>query len=85
MQVTSLRGTGNAAQLTLTEWITVGDISFTAEMNGHVSPAGFIVLNGTVTGGSFAGVQVHQRSNLVGGNEKTTEWTGELQLLPASA
>src|SRR6266498_3607449 len=78
MQVTSLRGTGNAAQLTLTEWITVGDISFTAEMNGHVSPAGFIVLNGTVTEGSFAGAQVHQRSNLVGGNEKTTEWTGEL-------
>src|SRR5580765_6470750 len=48
MQVTSFRATGTAAQLTLTEWITVGDISFTAEMNGHQSPAGFIVLDGTV-------------------------------------
>ena len=28
MQVTSFRATGNAAQLTFTEWITVGDISF---------------------------------------------------------
>ncbi len=66
MQVTSFRATGNAAQLTATETITVGGISFTAEMNVHVSPAGFIVLNGTVTEGSFAGAQVHQRSNLVG-------------------
>jgi hypothetical protein len=85
MQVTSLRPSGNAAQLTLTEWITVGGISFTAEMNGHVSPAGFIVLNGTVTAGSFAGAQVHQRSNLVGASGTTTSWTGELQLMPASA
>jgi hypothetical protein len=85
MQVTSFRATGNAAQLTLTEWITVGDISFTAKMNGHVSPAGFIVLNGTVTEGSFAGAQVHQRSDLMGGDAITTEWTGELQLMPASA
>ena len=87
MQVTSFRATGDAAQLTLTEWITVGDISFTAEMEGTVSPAGFIVLNGTVTDteGSFAGAQVHQRSNLVGGSESTTAWTGELQLVPASA
>ena len=85
MQVTSFRATGNAAQLTLTEWITVGDISFTAEMNGHTSPAGFIVLNGTVTEGSFAGAQVHQRSNLVGGTATTTTWTGELRLMPASA
>jgi hypothetical protein len=85
MQVTSFRASGNAAQLTVTEWITVGDISFTAEMNGHVSPAGFIVLNGTVTEGSFAGAQVHQRSNLVGIDGTTTEWIGELQLLPASA
>ncbi len=85
MQVTSFRATGNAAQLTLTEWITVGDISFTAEMNGHVSPAGFIVLNGTVTHGSFAGAQVHQRSDLVGGDATTTAWTGELRLMPASA
>jgi hypothetical protein len=66
MQVTSFRATGKAAQLTFTEEITVGDISFTAEVSGHVSPAGFIVLNGTVTEGSFAGAQVHQRSDLVG-------------------
>jgi hypothetical protein len=85
MQVTSFRATGNAAQMTATETITVGGISFTAEMNGHVSPAGFIVLNGTVTEGSFAGAQVHQRSNLVGATATTTPWTGELRLMPASA
>jgi hypothetical protein len=85
MQVTGFRGTGKAAQLTLTETITVGDISFTAEMNGHASPAGFIVLTGTVTEGSFAGAQVHQRSNLVGVEGTTTAWTGELRLMPASA
>jgi hypothetical protein len=85
MQVTSFRATGNAAQLTLTEWITVGDISFTAVMNGHRSPAGFIVLNGTVTQGSFAGAQVHQRSNYVSGPPTASAWTGELQLVPASA
>lgn len=85
MQVTAFQGTGKAAQMTATEWITVGDISFTAEMSGHVSPAGFIVLNGTVTEGDFAGAQVHQRSNLVGGTASTTDWTGELQLVPASA
>jgi len=84
MQVTSFRATGKAAQLTFTEWITVGDISFTAEMNGHASPAGFIVLNGTVTEGSFAGAQVHQRSDLVGIDGTTTTWTGELRLMPAS-
>jgi len=66
MQVTSFRATGKAAQVTFIEWTTVGDISFTAEMNGHASPAGFIVLNGTVTEGSFAGAQVHQRSDFVG-------------------
>jgi hypothetical protein len=85
MQVTSYRPTGKAAELTLTEWITVGGISFTAEMNGHLSPAGFIVLNGRVTEGSFAGAEVHQRSNLVGGNATSTDWTGELRLMPASA
>jgi hypothetical protein len=88
MQVTSFRATGKAAQLTVTEWITVGGISFTAEMSGHASPAGFIVLNGTVTDGSFAGAQVHQRSNfdgLVGGDATKTKWIGELQLMPASA
>ena len=85
MQVTSFLATGNAAQLTFTEEITVGDISFTAEMNGHASPAGFIVLNGTVTEGSFAGAQVHQRSNLESAAGTTTTWTGELRLMPASA
>jgi hypothetical protein len=85
MQVTSFTATGNAAQLTLTEWITVGTISFTAVMNGHQSPAGFIVLNGTVTAGSFVGAQVHQRSNLVGVDGDTTTWTGGLQLVPASS
>jgi len=86
MQVTSFRPSGNAAQLTFTEEITVGNISFTAEMNGHASPAGFIVLNGKVTEGSFAGANVHQRSNLVsGGGTTTTVWTGQLQVMPASA
>jgi hypothetical protein len=84
MQVTSFRPTGNAAQLTFTEWITVGDISFTAEMNGHVSPAGFIVLNGTVTEGSFLGAEIHQRSNLVSADGSMTEWIGELRLMPKS-
>jgi hypothetical protein len=90
MQVTSFRATGNAAQLTLTEWITVGDISFTAEMNGHMSPAGFIVLNGTVTDGSFAGAQVHQRSDFVGSDFANRDltasaWTGQLRIMPATA
>jgi hypothetical protein len=79
------RATGKAGHLTLTEWITVGGISFTAEMNGSVSPAGFIVLNGTVTEGEFAGARVHQRSNFAGVNENKTVWTGQLQLMPASA
>jgi hypothetical protein len=85
MQVTSFRATGKAARLTMTEWITVGNISFTAEMRGRVSPAGFIVLNGRVTAGSFAGAQIHQRSNLVGVDGSTTSWTGKLRLMPASA
>jgi hypothetical protein len=88
MQVTSFRPTGDAAQLTFTESVTVGDISFTAEMSGHASPAGFIVLNGTVTEGPFAGAQVHQRSDfagVVGGDPTKTAWTGELRLMPASA
>lgn len=84
MQVTSFRATGNAAQLTFIEWVTVGEISFTAEMNAHFSPAGFIVLNGSVTEGSFVGAQIHQRSNLVGIDGTTSSWTGELQLMPTS-
>ena len=85
MQGTSFRATGNAAQVTLTEWITVGGVSFTAELNGHTSPAGFIVLNGTVTEGPYADAQVHQRSNLVSVGGTTTSWTGELRIMPASA
>jgi hypothetical protein len=85
MQVTSFRATGKAAQLTFTEEIMVGAISFTAEMNGHASPAGFIVLNGRVTEGSLAGAEVHQRSNLVSLVGTTSAWTGELRLMPASA
>ena len=85
MQVTSFRATGKAAQLTFTESVTVGDISFTAEMNGHASPAGFIVLNGTVTEGSFAGARVHQRSNLASTAGTMTSWTGVLRLMPPSA
>jgi hypothetical protein len=85
MQVTSFRATGADAQLTLTEWITVGEISVTAEMNGHWSPTGSIVLNGTVTHGSFAGAQVHQRSDFVGGDPTASRWAGELRLEPASA
>jgi hypothetical protein len=84
MQVIGFRATGKAAKLTVTEEITVGDISFTAEMTGNVSPAGFIVLNGTVTEGSFAGARIHQRSNFVGVVGTTTSWTGELQVMPAS-
>jgi hypothetical protein len=81
----TFRATGDALQFTLTESITAGDISFTAVMNAHRSPAGFIVLNGTVTEGSFAGAQVHQRSNYVSGPATASVWTGELQLVPASA
>jgi hypothetical protein len=89
MQVTGFRVSGKAAQLTVTERITLaGGTWFEAEMNGHASPAGFIVLNGTVTGssdGSFVDAQVHQRSNLESAAGTTTTWTGELQLMPASA
>ena len=88
MQVTGFRATGKGAQLTVTEVITLGGGgSFTAQLSGHVSPAGFIVLNGTVTAGSFAGAQVHQRSNFVGlegGNPSMTMWIGELQLMASS-
>ena len=85
MEVTGYRSTGDAAQLTVTERITVEDISFTAELSGHFSPAGFIVLNGTVTSGSFAGAQVHQRSNLVSADATSDSWVGQLRLMPASA
>ena len=84
MQVTGFRPTGKAAQLAMTEEITVGDISFTAEMKAHASPAGFIVLNGTVTEGSFVGAQVHQRSNFIGAAGSMTSWVGELRIMPKS-
>ena len=86
MQVTSFRQTGKGAVLTMTEEITVGDISFTAEMRAHATPAGFIVLNGTVTEGSFLGAQIHQRSNFVGASldGSMTSWVGQLMLMPAS-
>lgn len=84
MQVTGFRATGKAAQLTTTEWIT-GGISITAELSGHRSPAGFIVLNGTVTDGPYAGARIHQRSNLTGAVGNTTSWSGELRIMPASA
>ena len=83
MTITGGRPSGKAAQLTLTEEI-IGEISITAELNGHASPAGFIVLNGVVTKGPYAGAQVHQRSNLVGGDATTTDWIGELRIMPAS-
>ena len=82
---TTFRATGNAGHFTVTEWITVGAISFTAVMDAHRSPDGFIVLNGTVTSGSFAGAQVHQRSNYVSGPPSASVWEGELRLMPASA
>lgn len=84
MQITGFRATGKAAQLTMTEHISVGDISFTAEMTAHASPAGFIVLNGTITQGSFLGAQIHQRSNLVSADGLMTSWIGELRLMPSS-
>lgn len=82
MQVTSFQQTGKAAQLTVFEVITVGDDSFRAEMTGHATPAGFIVLNGTVTEGLYVGAQVHQRSNLTGASPGTTSWEGQLMLMP---
>jgi hypothetical protein len=86
MQGTSFATTGKRAQITVTVWITVGDTSFTAEMSGHVSTTGgVIVMNGTVTNGSFAGARVHQRSELVGVEGTTTAWTGELRLTLASS
>jgi hypothetical protein len=83
MHVEGFKQTGKAAQLTMTETIT-GSVSFEAELSGHFSPAGFIVLNGTVTGGDYPGARVHQRSNLVGMDNGKEVWVGELRLMPAS-
>jgi hypothetical protein len=89
MDVTGFRETGKVFQLTMTEEITLADGTwFKAEMRAHQTPAGFIVLNGTVTEGAYEGAQVHQRSNfdgLVGGDPNMTHWIGELQLMPVSA
>lgn len=88
MQVTGFRPTGAAAHLTMDERITVGGWWFTAQLDGDSSPAGFIVLNGIVTGSSDAslvGAQIHQRSNLVGVAGNETSWVGQLRLMPASA
>ena len=85
MTVTGFRPTGKAAQLTFTEEITGGSLDFAAELSGHASPDGFIVLSGTVTKGPYAGAQVHQRSNLESAAGTTTTWAGELRIMPASA
>jgi hypothetical protein len=88
MDVTGFRATGAAAQLTMSERITVNGGWFAVDLSGTSSPAGFIVLNGIVTdssNGSLVGAQVHQRSNFTGVVGTETAWTGELQLMPASA
>jgi hypothetical protein len=85
MDVTGFQPTGpKVVQLTMTETIT-GSVSFDAELSGHFSPAGFIVLNGTVTGGELTGARVHQRSNFVRMDGSEEVWIGELRLMPASA
>ncbi len=84
MQITGFRDTGKAPHLTFNESV-VGELTLTAVMSGHNSPAGFIVLNGTVTSGPYAGAQIHQRSTLlVQINETTSTWEGELRIMPAS-
>jgi len=85
MQITGFRATGDAAHLTLNETITTPEMSFKAALSGTMTPAGFIVLNGTVKEGSFAGAQIHQRSNYVSGPPDASVWDGALQLLPATA
>jgi hypothetical protein len=86
MDVTGFRATGGAFQLTMNEEINLGGgIWFKAELSGHRSPAGFIVLNGTVTDGVFVGAHVHQRSEYVSGPVTASEWVGELQLVSAGA
>ena len=55
MQITGFRDTGKAPHLTFNESV-VGELTLTAVMSGHNSPAGFIVLNGTVTSGPFGPV-----------------------------
>jgi hypothetical protein len=85
MDVTGFQATGpKVVQLTMTETIT-GNVPFAAELSGHFSPAGFIVLNGTVTGGELRGARIHQRSNFAGMDESLEVWIGELRIMPASA
>jgi hypothetical protein len=88
MDATGFQPTGpKVVQLAFTETITrpSGAVRLEAALSGHFSPAGFIVLNGRVTGGEFAGAQVHQRSNFAGMDEGLQVWIGELRIMPASA
>ena len=82
MQGANFRGTGNVFHFTVTETVTEGDISFTAELTATQTPAGFVVLSGRVTQGSFAGAVIHQRSDP--DDPVANTWTGELQIMPAS-
>jgi hypothetical protein len=85
MRITGSEPSGpKVVRLTMTETIT-GNVPFDAELSGHFSPAGFIVLNGTVTGGDLAGARVHQRSNFAGMDGGLQVWIGELRIMPASA
>ena len=55
MQITSFRATGKAAKLTATEWITVGDISFRADMKGNCQPGRVHRVERHGHGGRFRG------------------------------
>ena len=85
MQVTSFQATGSAAQMTATE-NHHGRRHLVHGRDERACEPGWVhrpERHGH--GGAFAGAQVHQRSNLVGGDATTTAWTGELRLMPASA
>jgi len=85
MQITGFQPTSWGAKVAFTERIEVGRISFTAEMKGRLfNQAAIIVLSGRVTEGSFEGARVLQMSKRVGPDGLTTEWTGNLLLLPAN-
>lgn len=85
MEITGFQPTSWGAEVTFTESIKVGRISFTAEMKGRLfNQAAIIVLSGRVTEGSFEGARVLQMSKRVGPDGPETEWTGNLLLLPAN-
>ena len=85
MEITGFQPTSWGAEVTFTESIKVGRISFTAEMKGRLfNQAAIIVLSGRVTEGLFEGARVLQMSKRVGPDGLTTEWTGNLLLLPAN-